>query len=151
MNKLLLLLLFPFFVFSQIPETSDSIYWSGDYCDTAETTEEILNQWIWNNELKDCIQPDSSILNNLLPALWLTDTYECCCQVSSLPGSNAAMTGFWNSPCQKYLDNINFYYMTVNENNLNIRVGIYIDMYGRKNKKPPRGLSVTNKIKYFRL
>ena len=151
--KNLILVLLTFLLtsaFAQPPLTSDSIYWAGKYCNTAETIEEALNQWIWNGNLLDCIQPPQGMLDALWPALWLTDTYECCCQVASLPGSNAAMTGFWNSSCQEYLDSINFYYMTVNENDIDLN-GIYIDQFGRQYTTPPKGLSVMNKKKYYRL
>ena len=60
MNKLLFIILFSFSfnLFAQIPETEDSIYWSGNYCDTAETAEDALDQWIWsgNEWVLDCIQ-----------------------------------------------------------------------------------------------
>jgi hypothetical protein len=136
--------------FSQIPETADSIYWTGKYCNTAQTIEEALDQYIWNGNVNDCIQPSQGMLDALWPALWLTDSYECCCQVASLPGSNGAMTGFWESPCQEYLDSINFYYMTVDENTSNKLDGIYIDMYGRQYINQPKGLSVMNGKKYYK-
>jgi hypothetical protein len=151
--KNLILILFTFLltsVYSQIPETSDSIYWSGKYCNTAYTIEDALDQWIWNANVNDCIQPSQGMLDALWPAIWLSDEYECCCQIASLPGSNAAMTGFWESPCQEYLDGIGFYYMTVDENNIDLN-GVYIDMYGIQYVTPPKGLSVMNKQKYLRL
>ena len=153
MNKLLFLILFSFSfnLFSQIPETEDSIYWSGNYCDTAETIEEALNQWIWNSDVNDCTQPNLEDIENLWIALWLSDTYECCCEIASLPGSNGAMTGFWESNCQDYLDNINFNYMSIEDNNINKLDGIYIDMYGRQHITPPKGLSIMNRKTYFRL
>ena len=153
MNKLLFIILFSFSfnLFAQIPETEDSIYWSGNYCDTAETIEEALNQWIWSSDVNDCVQPNLKDIENLWIALWLSDTYECCCEIASLPGSNAAMTGFWESNCQDYLDNINFNYMSVDDNNINKLDVIYIDMYGIQHITPPKGLSIMNKQKYFRL
>ena len=152
MRKLLIFisLLITFNIYSQIPETSDSIYWSGNYCDTAETIEEALNQWIWNSDVNDCIQPNLKDIENLWIALWLSDTYECCCEIASLPGSNAAMTGFWESDCKDYLDSINFNYMSIKDD-INILNGIYIDMYGIQHTTPPKGLSIMNKQKYFRL
>ena len=150
MKKLLILLLFSTNIFAQIPETEDSIYWSGNYCDTAETIEEALNQWIWNSDVNDCIQPNLKDIENLWIALWLSDTYECCCEIASLPGSNGAMTGFWESDCKDYLDSINFNYMSINDD-INILNGIYIDMYGIQHTTPPKGLSIMNKQKYFRL
>ena len=152
MKDLLFIILFSFSfnLFAQIPETEDSIYWSGDYCDTAETIEEALNQWIWNSDVNDCIQPNLKDIENLWIALWLSDTYECCCEIASLPGSNAAMTGFWESDCKDYLDSINFNYMSIKDD-INILNGIYIDMYGIQHTTPPKGLSIMNKQKYFRL
>ena len=153
MNKLLFIILFSFSfnLFAQIPETEDSIYWSGNYCDTAETIEEALNQWIWSSDVNDCVQPNLKDIENLWIALWLSDTYECCCEIASLPGSNAAMTGFWESNCQDYLDNINFNYMSVDDNNINKLDVIFIDMYGIQHITPPKWLSIMNKQKYFRL
>ena len=152
MKDLLFIILFSFSfnLFAQIPETEDSIYWSGDYCDTAETIEEALNQWIWNSDVNDCIQPNLKDIENLWIALWLSDTYECCCEIASLPGSNAAMTGFWESNCQDYLDNINFDYMSINDNVANKLDGIYIDIYGRKYNNQPDGLSIMNNKKYYK-
>ena len=152
MNKLLFIILFSFSfnLFAQIPETEDSIYWSGNYCDTAETIEEALNQWIWSSDVNDCVQPNLKDIENLWIALWLSDTYECCCEIASLPGSNGAMTGFWESDCKDYLDSINFNYMSINDD-INILNGIYIDMYGIQHTTPPKGLSIMNKQKYFRL
>jgi len=150
-NLSLILLTFLFtFAFTQIPETSDSIYWSGNYCDTAETVEEALNQWIWDADINDCTQPNLEDIEYLWIALWLSDEYECCCEIASLPGSNAAMTGFWESPCKEYLDGVGFYYMSTNENNINLDK-IYIDQYGRQYTIPPKGLSVMNNKKYYRL
>ena len=152
MNKLLFIILFSFSfnLFAQIPETEDSIYWSGNYCDTAETIEEALNQWIWSSDVNDCVQPNLKDIENLWIALWLSDTYECCCEIASLPGSNGAMTGFWESDCKDYLDSINFNYMSIKDD-INILNGIYIDMYGIQHTTPPKGLSIMNKQKYFRL
>ena len=153
MKDLLFIILFSFSfnLFAQIPETEDSIYWSGDYCDTAETIEEALNQWIWNSDVNDCIQPNLKDIENLWIALWLSDTYECCCEIASLPGSNGAMTGFWESDCKDYLDSINFNYMSIEDNIMNKLNGIYIDIYGRQHITPPKGISIMNKQKYFRL
>tara|TARA_R100000008_G_C3431179_1_gene89721 strand:+ start:41 stop:502 length:462 start_codon:yes stop_codon:yes gene_type:complete len=153
MNKLLFIILFffSFNLFAQIPETEDSIYWSGTYCDTAETIEEALNQWIWSSDVNDCVQPNLKDIENLWIALWLSDTYECCCEIASLPGSNAAMTGFWESNCQDYLDNINFNYMSIDDNYINKLDVIYIDLYGRQHITPPKGLSIMNRKTYFRL
>jgi len=153
MRGLLLLMLFGFLSisFAQIPETEDSVYWSGNYCDTAETIEEALTQWIWSSDINDCMQPNLEDIENLWIALWLSDEYECCCRIASLPGSNAAMSGFWDSPCKEYLDSIDFNYMTLDENRTNKLDGIYIDMYGRRHMTQPKGLSIMNKEKYYKL
>ena len=138
--------------FAQMPETADSVYWSPKYCNTATEYEEYLTQWIWNGNVMDCIQPSQGMIDAFYDeesdtvSLWLLDTYECCCQVASLPGSDSAWSGFWGSPCQEYLDSINFSYMDVEENYFESLDGIYIDMYGRQHILRPNGLS----IMYFR-
>ena len=43
--------------FAQMPNTADSVYWSTKYCNTAETFEEHLTQWVWNGNLINCVQP----------------------------------------------------------------------------------------------
>ena len=60
------------------------------------------------------------------------------------------MTGFWESDCKDYLDSINFNYMSIKDD-INILNGIYIDIYGIQHTTPPKGLSIMNKQKYFRL
>ena len=149
MNKLLFLIsfFFSFNLLAQIPVTEDSIYWSGDYCDTAETIEEALYQWIWSSDVNDCIQPNLKDIEYLWIALWLSDTYECCCEIASLPGSNGAMTGFWESNCQDYLDGINFDYMSIEENKINSLEGIYIDFFGRQYKTDK---NISNNIVYIK-
>ena len=157
MKKSLFLVLLAFLSisFAQMPETEDSIYWAPKYCDTAESTFEAhLTQWTWNANVypPDSIQPSEGMANAFYNeetgevGLWLVDTYECCCQVASLPGSDSAWSGFWGSPCQEYLDSINFSYMDVEENYFESLDGIYIDMYGRQHILRPNGLS----IMYFR-
>ena len=151
--------------FAQQPESPDSIYWTPKYCNTAETAEDALDQWIWsgNEWVLDCIQPSQLFVDAFTDedgnvSLWLSDTYECCCQVASLPGSEAAWTGFYGSACQTYLDSIGFVYddpdyinwTSLDENEL-ILDGIYIDMYGRHYIVPPVGLSIMNRKTYLRL
>ena len=88
----------------------------------------------------------------------MTDTYECCCQVASLPGSENAWTGFFGSPCETYLDSIGFIYndpdyvnwTSLDENKLNLN-GVYIDIYGRVYINQPDGLSILNRKKYFKV
>ena len=158
MKHLFLLVLSTSLLTAQIPETSDSIYYSPKYCDTAESTFEAhLTQWTWNGNVGDCIQPSPEFIAAVWPGMWLVDTYECCCQVASLPGSEAVWTGFMGSPCQTYLDSIGFVYddpkyinwTSLDENN--ILDGFYIDMYGIQHTIPPKGLSVKDKTKYIRL
>ena len=151
--------------FAQMPETADSVYWTPKYCDTAESTFEAhLVQWTWNGNVGDCIQPSEAMANAFYNeetgevSLWLVDTYQCCCEVASLPGSEAAWNGFMGSPCQTYLDNIGFIYndpnyinwTSLNESDIELD-GPYIDMYGIQYITPPKGLSIKNKTKYIRL
>jgi len=149
---------------AQQPESVDSIYWTPKYCNTAETAEDALDQWIWsgNEWITDCIQPSQLFVDAFTDedgnvSLWLVDTYECCCQVASLPGSEAAWTGFFGSNCQAYLDSIGFVYddpsiinwTSLDESDLELD-GIYIDPFGRQYTIPPKGLSIKNKEKYYR-
>ena len=149
---------------SQMPETADSVYWSTKYCDTAENTLEAhLTQWTWNGNAVDCIQPSEAFASAFYDEetgqvlLYLLDSYECCCEVASTPGSLGAWTFFYDSPCQTYLDSIGFVYddpkyinwTSLSEMDLELE-GIYIDMYGRQYTIPPKGLSIMNKNKYYR-
>ena len=151
--------------FAQIPETADSVYWSVKYCDSAENTLEAhMNQWTWNGNIGDCIQPSEPFATAYYNektgevALYLLDSYECCCEVASTPGSIGAWTFFYNSPCQTYLDSIGFVYddpdyvnwTSLSEIDLELD-GIYIDMLGIQYTIPPKGLSIMNKTKYIRL
>ena len=134
--------------FAQMPETADSIYWSTKFCDTSETVEDCYESYTYNANL-GCYQAGTYgtlMCDQLYPGIWLFDSFECCCQVASLPGSDSAWSGFWGSPCQEYLDSINFSYMDVEENYFESLDGIYIDMYGRQHILRPNGLS----IMYFR-
>jgi hypothetical protein len=166
MKKILLLALITIssIGLSQIPETADSIYWSVKYCDTAENTLEAhLTQWTWNGNAMDCIQPSEAFASAFYDEetgqvlLYLLDSYECCCEVASTPGSLGAWTFFYGSPCQTYLDGIGFVYddpkyinwTSLSEMDLELE-GIYIDMYGRQYTIPPKGLSIMNKNKYYR-
>ena len=90
--------------------------------------------------------------------LYLLDSYDCCCKVASLPGSEAVWNGFMKSDCPAYLDSIGFIYNDpdyVNWTSLDemdlILDGIYIDIYGRQYITPPKGLSIMNRKKYYRL
>ena len=166
MKKILLLTLVAIssISLSQMPETADSVYWSSKFCDTAENTLEAhLTQWTWNGNVGDCIQPSIEFATAFYDeesgnvSLYLVDTYECCCQVASAPGSESVWTFFMGSPCQTYLDSIGFIYndpdyvnwTSLSEMDLELE-GIYIDMYGRQYTIPPKGLSIMNKNKYYR-
>ena len=166
--KNLILVLFTLLLtsaFAQMPETADSVYWTPKYCDTAESTFEAhLVQWTWNGNVGDCIQPSEAMANAFYNektgevGLWLVDTYQCCCEVASMPGSEAVWNFFTGSPCQAYLDSIGFIYndpdyvnwTSLDEDDLELN-GIYIDMYGIYHTIPPKGLSVIDKTKYIRL
>ncbi len=92
-------------------------------------------------------------------SLVLLDTYECCCQVASAPGSESAWNGFFGSNCQTYLDSIGFIYddpeyvnwTSIEENIINEFNGVYIDIYGRMYIEQPNGLSILNRKKYFKV
>ena len=62
--------------FAQMPNTADSVYWSTKFCDTSQTVE-------------DCYESYTYMCDQLYPGIWLTDSYDCCCKVASLPGSEA--------------------------------------------------------------
>ena len=151
--------------FAQMPETADSVYWSTKYCDTAENTLEAhLTQWTWNGNAVDCIQPSEAFASAFYDEetgqvlLYLLESYECCWEVASTPGSIGAWTFFSGSPCQTYLDSIGFVYddpkyinwTSLDESGIKLD-GIYIDMYGIQHTIPPKGLSIMNKQKYMRL
>ena len=144
--------------FSQPPLTADSIYWSGKYCNTAQTIEDCTNSWIFSGNWNDCIQPSEGFCNAIMPDAVIYDTYECCCQVASAPGSESAWNGFFGGPCQVYLDSIGFVYndpeyvnwTSLDENEIILK-GIYIDIYGRQYTIQPNGLYIYNKKKYFKI
>ena len=112
----------------------------------------------------DCIQPSEAFASAFYDEetgqvlLYLLDSYECCCEVASTPGSIGAWTFFYGSPCQTYLDSIGFVYddpkyinwTSLDESGIKLD-GIYIDMYGIQHTIPPKGLSIMNKQKYMRL
>ena len=160
MKKLLLLFtIISATVFAQPPETADSIYWSAKYCDTTQSVEDCTDSWLWTGNLNDCIQPSIEHCTAIWPDNgWITDSYECCCQVASLPGSESSWNGFVGSNCQAYLDSIGFVYndpafvnwISLNENELKLN-GIYIDIYGRMYINQPDGLSILNRKKYFKV
>ena len=164
MKTLFLVLFTSLLTYSQIPETADSVYWSVKYCDSAENTLEAhMNQWTWNGNVGDCIQPSEQFAEAFYDEetgevdLYLLDSYDCCCKVTSTPGSIGAWTFFYGSPCQTYLDSIGFIYddpdyinwVSLSENNIELE-GIYIDIYGRRYTSPPKGLSIMNGKKYYK-
>jgi len=133
---------------TQIPETSDSIYYSPKYCNTADSIEDALDSWAFNGQTQDCFNPSIGMLNALWPNLDIHDSYDCCCKVASTPGLPGAYNGFEGGACETYLDGIGF--VLINENNLKLD-GIYIDMFGIQYTTPPKGLSIMNRKKYYRL
>jgi len=157
MKKLLLLFtIISATLFAQPPLTADSIYWSGKYCSTAQTIEDCTNSWIFSGNVNDCIQLSEQFCKAIMPDAVIYDTYECCCQVASAPGSESAWNGFLGSPCETYLDSIGFIHndpehinWTSLEENIKL-YGIYIDMYGIQYTTPPKGLSIMNRQKYYR-
>ena len=159
MKKLLLLFtIISATMFAQPPLTADSIYWSAKYCDTAESIEDCTNSWMFHANFNDCIQPSIEFCTATWPGLWIRDTYECCCQVASLPGSESSWNGFIGSNCQTYLDSIGFVHddstfinwTLLDEHKLELN-GIYIDMYGKMHINQPDGLSVFNRKIYFKI
>ena len=112
MKTLFLVLFTSLLTYGQPPLTADSVYWSMKYCTTATEYEEYLTQWTWNGNAMDCIQPSIGFATSFYNeetgnvSLYLLDTYECCCQVASTPGSPGAWTFFQGSPCEEYLDEL---------------------------------------------
>ena len=160
--KNLLLVLFTLLLtsaFAQVPNTADSIYWAVKFCDTSETVEDCYESYTYNANL-GCYMAGTygtNMCDALWPAIWIFDSYDCCCKVASLPGSEGVWTGFMDSDCPAYLDSIGFIYNDpdfVNWTSLDVLdlglKGIYIDMYGRLYITPPKGLSVKDKQKYIR-
>ena len=160
MKKLLLLFtIISATLFAQPPLTADSIYWSVKFCDTSETVEDCYESYTYNANL-GCYQAGTygtNMCDQLWPAIWIFDSYDCCCKVASLPGSEGVWTGFMDSDCPAYLDSIGFVYddpdfvnwTSIYEDELELN-GIYIDMFGRQYTIPPKGLSIKNKNKYYR-
>ena len=161
MKKILLLALIAIssIGLSQMPETADSIYWSVKFCNTSETVEDCYEAYTYNANL-GCYMAGTygtNMCDALWPSIWLFDSYDCCCKVASLPGSEAVWNNFMNTDCPAYLDSIGFVYddpeyvnwTSLSEMDLELE-GIYIDMYGRQYTIPPKGLSIMNKNKYYR-
>ena len=141
--------------FSQIPEDGDSIYYSPKFCNTADSIEDALTSWAFNGQTGNCYNPSIEMLNALFPGLYILDTYDCCCKVASSPGLEGSWNGFLGGACEAYLDSIGWSSfednLAMDENIINQLNGIYIDMYGRQYTIQPKGLSVMNKKKYYRL
>tara|TARA_R110002020_G_scaffold34579_5_gene105040 strand:+ start:665 stop:1123 length:459 start_codon:yes stop_codon:yes gene_type:complete len=151
MRILIPILLITSFVFGQVPETGDSIYWSAKYCDTSQSVEDCSNSWVWHAGIGDCIQPSIEFCTAVWPGIWITDTYECCCQVAALPGSDSSWTSFFGSPCQEYLDSINFHYLTLGEYMYKRIKGVYVDVFGRMFNDPPKGMYIKDGVKYLKV
>ena len=146
--------------FAQMPNTADSIYWAVKFCDTSETVEDCYESYTYNANI-GCYQAGTygtEMCDQLYPGIWLFDSYDCCCKVASLPGSEAVWNGFMDSDCPAYLDSIGFIYndpdyvnwTSLDELDLELN-GMYIDMYGRQYITPPKGISIMNKKTYIRL
>tara|TARA_R110000824_G_scaffold114657_4_gene265363 strand:+ start:619 stop:1068 length:450 start_codon:yes stop_codon:yes gene_type:complete len=148
MRILLFILSISTIAFSQIPENSDSIYYSPKYCDTADSVEQAMNSWIFSSNVGNCINPSEGMLNALWPGLAIFDTYDCCCKVASTPSLPGSWTGFEGSICAEYLNSIDF--LSVKEDVIKVN-GIYYDMQGRAYKTIPRGVSFMNYNKYFNI
>ena len=162
--KKIIILLFVFIntlTFSQMPETADSIYWSSKYCNTSETVEDCYDAYTYNANIGCYIAGTygTGMCDALYPSIWLMDSYDCCCKVASLPGSEAVWNGFMDSDCPAYLDSIGFIYddpnyinwTSIDENTMSILDGFYIDFYGKLHIKQPEGLSIMNKRIYFKI
>jgi len=161
MKKILLLALIAIssIGLSQMPETADSIYWSVKFCNTSETVEDCYEAYTYNANLGCYLAGTygTNMCDALWPSIWLFDSFDCCCKVASLPGSEAVWNNFMNTDCPAYLDSIGFVYddpeyvnwTSLSEMDLELE-GIYIDMYGRQYTIPPKGLSIMNKNKYYR-
>ena len=146
---------------SQMPNTADSIYWAVKFCDTSETVEDCYESSYTYNSNLGCYMAGTNgpgMCEALWPAIWIFDSYDCCCKVASLPGSEAVWNGFMDSDCPAYLDSIGFIYndpdyvnwTSLDELDLELN-GMYIDMYGRQYIAPPKGISIMNKKTYIRL
>jgi len=94
------------------------------------------------------------MLNAIWPQLAVHDTYDCCCKVASTPGLPGAYNGFEGGACEAYLDSLGWSgfedSLGMNESDINLN-GIYIDMFGIQYTIPPKGLSIMNNKKYYRL
>ena len=151
MKKLyyILLLISTISVGQILPTDGDSIYYSSKYCDSATSVEEALTSFYWNMaNFQDCINPSESMLNAIFGNLQIFDSYECCCKVASTPGMPGSYTNFPGSACEEYLNEIEF--LSIQENVKEID-GMYYDIYGRRYKTIPRGISFMNYKKYFKL
>jgi hypothetical protein len=150
MNKLyyIILLISTISIGQILPTNADSIYYSPKYCNTAGSIEEGLNSWFFNGNIGDCMNPSEGILNALWPDLVMFDSYDCCCKVASTPSLQGSWNGYVGSPCEEYLNSIEF--LSIEEIVIE-QNGTYYDMQGRAYKTIPRGVSFMNYNKYFKL
>lgn len=148
MKSLLFLVLSTSLITAQIPETSDSIYYSPKYCDTADSIEQAMDSWIFSGIIQDCINPSEGMLNALWPNIAIKDTYDCCCKVASTPGLPGAYNYFEGSACETYLDMIGF--VSLDELQQSSFNKIYTDIYGRQYIDQPIGLSIMNRKKFYK-
>ena len=120
------------------------MYW--DYCDTAETYEDLLNQFLWSANVDNCINPSEAMLNAIgWYNLNLVDSWECCCEIASTPNNPGSLLGYEGSVCEEYMSSISI------EENINKHIdNIYIDIFGRTYITQPKGLSIMNNKKYYK-
>ena len=146
---LLILLLIISIGFSQRPEESWTPYGNGPgsegWGSTAETFEDCYESWIFNISIGNCIQPSMYLCNNYWSpnsstGIDIQDTYELCCIVAYVAGYSEE-----DSPCEESINSLN-----INEYKKD-NDSFYHDMYGRKYKDIPKGFSIKNGKKYFKL
>tara|TARA_R100001443_G_scaffold104862_1_gene113659 strand:+ start:377 stop:889 length:513 start_codon:yes stop_codon:yes gene_type:complete len=131
-----------------------------DSTDSTSTVADYMTQWIYNGNIDDCLQPSEGFIE----AWWtegedvplvLHDSYDCCCKDASTPGhASVGYTGFGGSACEDYLISINWnpFSEMLSKSKEQEQIGeLYIDTFGRQHIVPPKGLSIKDGQKYFRL
>jgi hypothetical protein len=140
---------------------------------TATTVTECAEiSWIWtpsavDEDTGDCIQGGLNIIicsflegNYGFPNVWAQDSWECCCErvalevndLNNVSFSGYDVSGYEGSACEDYVQlqpppnhlSIDYY-------QLNPLKEIYIDLFGRKHLKQPKGISVKNGQTYYKL
>ena len=100
---------------------------------------------MWSGNVNDCIQPSYNLCEALFPEVWILDTWECCCETASTPNQPGSWTGYEGSLCEEYVNSL-----SIEEDNLILLKGIYIDMFGRTYITQPKGLSIKDGKKYYK-